>query len=49
MSNNNSKPNNQFSSLEDFLKNSQQSNDNLDFSKSDYKSVYNYSDYLENS
>ena len=41
--------NNQFSSLEDFLKNSQQSNDNLDFSKSDYKSVYNYSDYLENS
>ena len=49
MSNNNSKPNNQFSSLEDFLKNSQQSNDNLDFSKSDYKSVYNYNDYLENS
>ena len=41
--------NNQFSSLEDFLKNSQQSNDKLDFSKSDYKSVYNYSDYLENS
>ena len=39
--------NNQFSSLEDFLKNSQQSNDKLDFSKSDYKSVYNYSDYLE--
>lgn len=49
MSNNNSKPNNQFSSLEDFLKNSQQSNDKLDFSKSDYKSVYNYSDYLEDS
>ena len=41
--------NNQFSSLEDFLKNSQQSNNKLDFSKSDYKSVYNYSDYLENS
>ncbi len=41
--------NNQFSSLEDFLKNSQQSNDKLDFSKSDYKSVYNYSDYLEDS
>ena len=49
MSNNNSKPNNQFSSLEDFLKNSQQSNDKLDFSKSYYKSVYNYNDYLKNS
>ena len=41
--------NNQFSSLEDFLKNSQQSNDKLDFSKSDYKPVYNYSDYLKDS
>ena len=41
--------NNQFSSLEDFLKNSQQSNDKLDFSKSYYKSVYNYNDYLKDS
>ena len=41
--------NNQFSSLEDFLKNNKRSNDKLDFSKSDYKPVYNYSDYLKDS
>ena len=36
--------NNQFSSLEDFLKNNKRSNDKLDFSKSDYKSVYTYNE-----
>ena len=41
--------NNQFSSLEDFLKNSQQSNDKLDFSKSDYRSVYTYNENKNNS
>lgn len=41
--------NNQFSSLEDFLKNNQRSNDKLDFSKSDYKSVYTYNENKNNS
>ena len=41
--------NNQYTSLEDFLKNNQQSNDKLNFSKSDYKPVYNYSEYKNDS
>ncbi len=41
--------NNQFSSLEDFLKNNQKSNDKLDFSKSDFKSVYTYNENRSNS
>ena len=49
MSNNNSKPNNQFSSLEDFLKNNKQSSDKLDFSKSDFKLVYTYNENRSNS
>ena len=36
--------NNQYYNLEDFLKNNQKSNDKLDFSKSNYKSVYYYSE-----
>ena len=41
--------NNQFSSLEDFLKNNKRSNDKLDFSKSNYKSVYTYNENKNNS
>ena len=41
--------NNQFSSLEDFLKNNKKSNDKLDFSKSDYRSVYTYNENKNNS
>lgn len=41
--------NNQFSSLEDFLKNNKRSNDKLDFSKSDYRSVYTYNENKNNS
>ena len=41
--------NNQFSSLEDFLKNNKRSNDKLDFSKSDYRSVYTYNKNKNNS
>ena len=41
--------NNQFSSLEDFLKNNKRSNDKLDFSKSDYRLVYTYNENKNNS
>ena len=41
--------NNQFSSLEDFLKNNKRSNDKLEFSKSDYRSVYTYNENKNNS
>ena len=41
--------NNQFTSLEDFLKNNKKSSDKLDFSKSDFKSVYTYNENRSNS
>lgn len=41
--------NNQFSSLEDFLKNNKKSSNKLDFSKSDFKSVYTYNKNRSNS
>ena len=41
--------NNQFSSLEDFLKNNKKSSNKLDFSKSDFKSVYTYNENRSNS
>ncbi len=41
--------NNQFTSLEDFLKNNKNSSEKLDFSKSDFKSVYTYNENRSNS
>jgi len=41
--------NNQFTSLEDFLKNNKKSSEKLDFSKSDFKSVYTYNENRSNS
>ena len=41
--------NNQFSSLEDFVKNNKKSSNKLDFSKSDFKSVYTYNENRSNS
>ena len=41
--------NNQFTSLEDFLKNNKKSNEKLDFSKSNFKAVYTYNENRSNS
>ena len=41
--------NNQFTNLEDFLKNNKKSSEKLDFSKSDFKSVYTYNENRSNS